>query len=1785
MEGKGQGLRFGVILPHTNIYTDLIRSSILSRARVRGAKAVFFHGKNLITAPHSHFVNMVYQMVSEGLVNGLIVLPGGVESFVPYNELVNFCRRFAPLPVISIGGQVEGAAALLIDNESGLRKLMLHLIDEHGYRRLAFVTGAQQNIHARERYRIYQRVLAECGIPFDGDLVVSGRFTRDAGIAAVERLLQRRVAFDAVIASSDAIAWGVMDALHTHDIHIPNDVAVTGFDDILDSSYTLPSLTTVHQPLQEMGMRAVDMLLSMVAGNPSQDIEFETRLIVRESCGCAPPEIAVPPKSFPVEVRGTANCDLLSKRGQIQARLRDEIDALFSSENAYPRKSMLRCADALFNELETRQAGLFLDVFQTVLYQMARGDHLNLLYDILAAIEHQVLLHCPKESADIQTAESLWQQARNLLDQAFQQNHIRLRLQSKQQTYVLFEINEQIMTSFDIEQLKKLLTRSLQRLVIPRCYLCLRESPIEITSGNTSPSRSRLVFAYQDGSPLDLTPDGVLFSTNELLPREFLSDGLAENLLVMPLRIQNIYFGYIVFAIDSRDGVVYTTFQMQITNTVQGIFLARQITQAQGELENRVEERTAELQNAVARLKRRAIQLQVASEVAKDATSVRNLDELLNRVVNLARDRFEFYHVAVFLLDETGEYAVLTAASGETGRKMIRRGHKLKVGAEGIVGYVASMVQPHIALDVDADTVHYNQPMLPETRSELAVPLKVGEQVIGVLDIQSNRKNAFDKDDILVLQTMSDQLAVAINNIRLLEDVRQHADELKSLYNASLAISRELEMDALLHRLYEQIQQLIAPDIFIVTLYDEKQDNIHAVLAIENGKSIQAFQGMRVPTRDGGFTGHIIQTGKSLLLNDIENDELPIPPIRDPDEEIPTLSWLGVPLIARDKILGVVSVQSHRKGAFGYDHQRFLESLAAQIAIAFDNARLFEAERNSREQAETLSEIARVINGSLDLSEVLNHIIEQIRRVLLFDTASVALMNEKQNTLLVALLGYDEKIQVQQSSGELLKDSKILMEMTETLQPVRIPDVRNYPAWIWIPGAEHIRSFLGVPIIDQGKMIGALMLDRIQVNAFTDEEVQMVQSVVPHIAIAIKNAHLFQQVVTERQRISTLYDLSRAIAASLQPETILQTALNLTCKAIGGEMGIAWLYLPEEKKLLASAFSDQKSWLDFSRIETPDIQIAAGDGPIGRIVHHKEPINLASVPDIRRWLPVSQAPLQAMLAAPLLEGETLLGVITIFHSETAAFDGGHLDLLQTICQQVGLALSNAHRYQDINRLANLLSVERSRLEGLLEMLPVGVLLLDARFNLLVINPLGREFLKDLAPQTTEDQPVLKLGQYEISRLLEHHTDPLPLEIKINSPARRIFESQAQLIPADPLQWVVTLRDVTQEREIQDRVQMQERLATVGQLAAGIAHDFNNIMAAIVVYADLLLMEKNLSATSRERLVIIQQQVQRAASLIRQILDFSRRSVMEHNVFDLLPFLKEMEKLLRRTLPETITVRLRHQGGEYTILADPTRLQQVFMNLAVNARDAMPDGGEICFDLARITLEPGAVPPIPEMQPGHWVHLRVSDTGKGIPPEAQPHIFEPFFTTKPVGKGTGLGLAQVYGIIKQHKGFIDFESQPGQGTLFNIYLPDIASTPTEMLPASAAVEMDGSGKTVLLVEDDEATRNALEAMLTAHRYHVLAAKNGLEAISVLEQEPVAIDLVVSDIVMPQMGGLELYDQMQARWPQAQILFITGHPLDEQNQQLLQRGQIHWLQKPFTVQEFNQVVLELMEEKPR
>ena len=369
-----------------------------------------------------------------------------------------------------------------------------------------------------------------------------------------------------------------------------------------------------------------------------------------------------------------------------------------------------------------------------------------------------------------------------------------------------------------------------------------------------------------------------------------------------------------------------------------------------------------------------------------------------------------------------------------------------------------------------------------------------------------------------------------------------------------------------------------------------------------------------------------------------------------------------------------------------------------------------------------------------------------------------------------------------------------------------------------------------------------------------------------------------------------------------------------------------------------------------------------------------------------------------------------------------------------------------------------------------------------------------------------------------------------------------------------------------QNDLEEQLFQSQKLEAIGTLAAGIAHDFNNILTAMIGYAELLEMHPDMPAFARPDLGHIVEGGRRAAHLIRQILDFSRKSIIQLRPLDMMSFLKETTRFLQRTIPETIHIALEMDIGEYPINADSTQLQQMLTNLAVNARDAMPEGGELRFRLSRFILESDTSPPVSGMSPGEWTVLSVSDTGMGIPPEHLPHIYDPFFSTKEVGKGTGLGLAQVYGIVRQHDGFIDEESEVGKGTTFDIYLPTLGvrvKPPTKAVPEDLSC---GRGELVLVAEDEPFVVDLIEKMLKRLGYRALTAGNGQEALRIYDQHREKIVLVLTDLIMPGMGGVELFHALSERNPDVKVALMTGYPLRSEGEKLLSQGLIAWVQKP-------------------
>ena len=434
--------------------------------------------------------------------------------------------------------------------------------------------------------------------------------------------------------------------------------------------------------------------------------------------------------------------------------------------------------------------------------------------------------------------------------------------------------------------------------------------------------------------------------------------------------------------------------------------------------------------------------------------------------------------------------------------------------------------------------------------------------------------------------------------------------------------------------------------------------------------------------------------------------------------------------------------------------------------------------------------------------------------------------------------------------------------------------------------------------------------------------------------------------------------------------------------------------------------------------------------------------------------------------------------------------------------------------------------------------------------------------------------VLSVQSYQPNRYTEKDLALLKSLMDLAAPAMRRIQVEQELRDTNRRleETLVNLRD-TQEQIVQ-----QERLAAVGELAAGIAHDFNNMLQGISGYVELALLETDVKESTAKHLNNIFSLVDHATRLIRQILDFSRKSIMESIHLSLGSYIKEAINLLQRIIPENIKLRFVASPGSDWVYGDPTRIEQAIMNLVINARDAMPGGGELKIAISPFITEADKPTPYPSMPASQWVMVEVTDTGCGIPPENLPRIFAPFFTTKERGKGTGLGLSQVYGIVKQHGGYITADSEVGKGTKFAIYLPSFKEVKDEGEEAAMGLQR-GKNELILLAEDDPTVLLVNQARLEYLGYRVLTATDGKKALEIFDQSKGTIDLVISDIVMPEIEGITLFRELQKRSPNVKMVLVTGYPM-EGNQEISNLG-VKIIQKPFGKEKLSQVVRQVID----
>jgi two-component system, cell cycle sensor histidine kinase and response regulator CckA len=414
---------------------------------------------------------------------------------------------------------------------------------------------------------------------------------------------------------------------------------------------------------------------------------------------------------------------------------------------------------------------------------------------------------------------------------------------------------------------------------------------------------------------------------------------------------------------------------------------------------------------------------------------------------------------------------------------------------------------------------------------------------------------------------------------------------------------------------------------------------------------------------------------------------------------------------------------------------------------------------------------------------------------------------------------------------------------------------------------------------------------------------------------------------------------------------------------------------------------------------------------------------------------------------------------------------------------------------------------------------------------------------------------------------EGRIDDLEHRFKTKSREVRVGLLSAEIIEIEGQRSILAVtKDITERLKVQEQLRLSQRMEAIGRLAGGVAHDFNNLLTVITGCSYQLLQEMDPNDPRRQEVEEIKKASDRASLLTKQLLAFGRRQVLAPKILDLNGVVSNAEKMLRRVIGEDVDLTTVLGAELGRVQVDPGQIEQVVLNLALNARDAMPQGGRLTLETANVCLDEeyarGHVP----VRPGAYVLLAVGDTGCGIDDETQAHIFEPFFTTKEQGKGTGLGLATVYGIIKQSGGYIWVSSELGRGTTFKIYLPRV-NRESEEKQAQGSFSPRGS-ETILLVEDAEPVRRLVQRALKMSGYRILEARHGDEALEICAQTREPVHLMVTDVVMPRMGGAELAERLRSRYPQLKVLYMSGYTDEAVVRHGVREHSVAFLQKPFT-----------------
>jgi len=751
---------------------------------------------------------------------------------------------------------------------------------------------------------------------------------------------------------------------------------------------------------------------------------------------------------------------------------------------------------------------------------------------------------------------------------------------------------------------------------------------------------------------------------------------------------------------------------------------------------------------------------------------------------------------------------------------------------------------------------------------------------------------------------------------------------------------------------------------------------------------------------------------------------------------------------------------------------------------------------------------------------------------------------------------------------------------------------------------------IAAPFIVEDKVIGVLY---VQSNNLVEEDTPLVTAFAHQIASAWRKAQLLeqaQQEITERKRVEEgirqhsreLALLNRIISASAvtsDTKALLDTACRELLQFFEVSHVLATLLNRDQEKLAVvaefcaddwsvSSKPDMQMWNELlfiylSGLKEPVIISDAQQNIPAPL--HGSMARQARTPSYQKIsLPslLKERGVQSLFSLPFIVEGNVVGNLILESDNPRAFLGKNVNLAVSALEQVSGALARIWLDED-----------RRRLSTAIEEAMESVMVTDAERDILYVNP---AFERLTGYRRTEiigqNVRVLNSGKhdedfYEGLRATISAGEIWHGRMVNKSKEGTLFTVDSVITPVKDesgriVNYVELLHDVTRELKLEEQYHQAQKMEAIGLLAGGIAHDFNNILTAISGFAEMLRFRLSPQDPAQDWVERILEASQRAADLIRQLLTFSRRQIIQPKVLNLNGVVTGMEKMLRRIIAEDINFKTVLEAELWPVEVDPVQMEQVLLNLVVNARDAMPDGGDLTIETANVVLDEEYVANHLEAKPGDHVRLTVRDTGIGMSEEVKSHIFEPFFTTKEVGKGTGLGLAAVYGIVQQHRGHVWVYSEEGMGSVFRIYLPRVKQSPSgpSALPSETA-DLPRGKETILLVEDAIAVQELATIVLRNQGFTVLIATNGQEAIRLAEEYEGEIHLLFTDVIMPGMNGKDLAHKLAEIKPGLKVLFTSGYADSTLVRHSVLEKQTSFIEKPFSPHELVRKVREVLD----